>query len=507
VRRSCGILVHPTSFPGRYGIGDLGDGATRFIDFLESAGQSLWQILPLGPTGYGDSPYQSFSTFAGNFYLISPDEWVTQGYLTSGDLYDVPWFDPRCVDYGPMIEYKMSICKKAFDRFLSHATRAQKSGYARFCDRNEYWLDDYALFTSLKNHFRGAVWNKWPTAIAERKDEAMAEYTAMLEEEISFYKFLQYEFFRQWEGIKKYANEKDISIVGDLPIYVSMDSADVWANPGLFLIDGDLQPTAVAGVPPDYFAEDGQLWGNPLYNWDEHGKTGYAWWIKRIAAVLRTVDIVRIDHFRGFESYWAVPYKAVTAKKGKWVKGPGLELFTAIKGHFGCLPIIAEDLGIITDEVRELRDLAGLPGMKVLQFAFEPNAQGLYAPHNYSDTHCVVYTGTHDNDTTLGWYEKAEEKERDYYRRYMNVTGETVAWDLIRLAYASIAVYAIAPVQDIMELGSDSRMNKPGVPDGNWRFRYTQDMLTDEMAEHLLYLAKLYNRCVLPSCFIARTLF
>ena len=509
MQRESGLLVHPTSFPSPYGIGDLGEGAYEFIDFMYAAKQQLWQVLPLGPTGYGDSPYQSFSTFAGNHYLISPKLMCEEGYLTPEDIEHIPDFDPKAVDYGPVIEYKMGLYRTAFGRFKA---KAPPKAYAKFCRDNKKWLNDYTLFVALKDYFikkrkndmdipeeeadcyYGASWNTWPKDIAKRTKKTMEEYQALLSEEIEFHRFLQYEFFREWDALRTYAHKKGIKIIGDVPIFVAMDSSDVWAAPGLFQLDEENIPKVVAGVPPDYFSETGQLWGNPLYDWAVHKKQDYAWWVDRMSTLLNIVDIVRIDHFRGFESYWAVPYGQSTAEKGKWVKGPGKAVFTAMAKKLGSLPIIAEDLGIITDKVRAMRDSLGLPGMAVLQFAFSHDAKNLYLPHNFVTANMALYTGTHDNDTTAGWYKAASNKEKDYYRRYMNVSGEDVAWDLIRLAWSSCARYAIAPIQDIFSMGNWARMNTPGEPVGNWCFRYQADMLNEELADRLVYLAKLFNR-------------
>ncbi|MCL2839761.1 MAG: 4-alpha-glucanotransferase [Defluviitaleaceae bacterium] len=514
--RASGVLVHPTSFPSRYGMGDLGAGAYAFINFLKAAKQSLWQVLPLGPTGYGDSPYQSFSSFAGNHYLISPDILKEQGWLTNDDLLDIPQFDPRVVDFGPVITYKMSLLKKAYAHFKLKATTAQKTHFTKFCKANKDWLDDYALFVAIKGHFiearkndmecplenkdyyYGAVWNSWPEALAKREPKALAEIAARLSDEIDFCKFLQCEFFRQWDTLKAYANKAKIQIIGDIPIFVAGDSADVWASPELYQLDKNNNPTAVAGVPPDYFSETGQLWGNPLYDWNAHKKTDFAWWCKRISAVLSMVDIVRIDHFRGFEDYWAVPSGEETAVNGKWKKGPGKAFFTALKKQLGSLPIIAEDLGIITEKVTALRLSQNLPGMRVLQFAFDANEHSPHIPHCYEDSLTVVYSGTHDNNTTRGWYDSASDTERDHLRRYLNVSGDDVHWDLIRLAFSTTAVFAIVPIQDIMGLGENDRMNSPGIASGWWKFRYTQDMLLPDYAERLAYLSDLFDRSSFP---------
>ena len=526
-KRTSGVLVHPTSFPGPYGMGDLGAGAYQFIDFLQAANQTLWQVLPLGPTGYGDSPYQSFSSFAGNHYLISFDKLKEQGFLSECDLANTPPFDPRKIDFGPVVTYKMKILRIAFESFKVNATPKQKKQLSGFCIANKEWLEDYALFVAAKAHFinqrknethspgltafskidktnmttaqikdnyYGAVWNSWPAPLARREKAALVNMSKQLADEMDFCKFLQYEFFRQWGELKDYANKAGVQIIGDIPIFVAQDSADVWANPELYQLDAGGNPTCVAGVPPDYFSEAGQLWGNPLYDWAAHKKTGYTWWCNRIKAVLSMVDIVRIDHFRGFDTYWSIPNGEKTAIKGKWVKGPGKAFFDAVKKELGSLPIIAEDLGEITESVHKLRDSTNLPGMRILQFAFTPGGNSAYLPHNYSTSLAALYTGTHDNNTSAGWYDEAPEAEKDYFRRYLNVSGQDTAWDLIRLAMASNAVFAIVPVQDIMSLPAQYRMNKPGDAHGWWSFRYTADMLTGTQAEKLAYLSKLFYR-------------
>lgn len=523
--RSSGILLHPTSLPGRYGIGDLGKQSYDFIDFLKRAKQKLWQILPIGHTSFGDSPYQSFSTFAGNPLLISPDELIKEGYLSPGDISLIN-FPANRVSYGEVIKYKTDIYKKAYMAFKEKASKKQLSAYKKFCGDNSSWLDDYSLFISLKNYFieerrfayeteeyneykknnlktlgkdgvndyfYGAVWNSWPQDIKDKEKQAIEKWNKTLGDDIGFYKFLQYEFFRQWLNLKQYANQNGISVIGDIPIYVAADSADTWSNCVLFEINKKGFPDEVAGVPPDYFSKTGQLWGNPIYKWDEHRKTGYEWWIARIKSVLSLVDIVRIDHFRGFDTYWAVPYGEETAVNGKWKKGPGEEIFRRIEEALGDLPIIAEDLGDLNEDVIMLRKSLGFPGMKILQFAFDSNKSD-YLPHNYKDSNTVVYTGTHDNDTTVGWYNSTNDNVRDYYRRYLNVSGDDVAWDLIKLAYCSCADTVIIPVQDLMSLDSGSRMNTPSVAAGNWQFRYSEGMLNEHIAERLSYLADLYNR-------------
>lgn len=492
--RAGGVLVHPTSFPSAYGIGDLGAGAYEFVDFLRNARQKLWQVLPLGPTGFGDSPYQSFSSFAGNFYLISPDRLRAQGWLSDEDLAQKPGDDPRAVDFGAVIPYKMGLLRTAFTNFKARATTAQKTRVTKFCTKNKAWLEDYSLFYAIKEHFGGKPWYEWPSQLVHRDSAALAEMKKNLADSIEFCKFMQFEFFRQWDALKEYANKAGVSIIGDIPIFVAGDSADVWASPELYLLDEKGRPTSVAGVPPDYFAETGQLWGNPLYDWEAHRKTEYAWWISRIEAVLSMVDIVRIDHFRGFESYWAVPAGEETAINGKWQKGPGKAFFAALKKKLGDLPIIAEDLGEITDAVDKLRTGLNLPGMRVLHFAFSPDGKSTHMPHNYGDCRTVIYTGTHDNNTTRGWYAESPEDVRDYMRRTLCVSGNDVAWDLIRFAYATNALFAIVPIQDIMNLGATDRMNCPGLAQGWWKFRYTADMLSRGQADSLAYLTEMYNR-------------
>lgn len=526
-KRSAGILLNPTSLPSPYGIGDFGSSAYAFVDYLESAGMKLWQLLPLGHTSFGDSPYQSFSAFAGNPLLISPEILCSSGFLTGDDITPPSGLSPDSVDYGTTLKYKTGLYQKAFSSYLKNADSGVRAAFKKFCSNNSFWLNDYALFIALKDYFiekrknelsspeyqafsklagknleenvkkdyyYGGVWVTWPQDILMRKTKAIEKYSGMLSTEIEYYKFLQFLFYQQWGDLKAYANERGIKIIGDIPIFVAYDSADVWGEPKNFYIDSNGFPTLVAGVPPDYFSETGQLWGNPLYNWDEHKKTGYKWWIARIAATLSTVDILRIDHFRGFEAYWAVPFGDKTAENGKWRKGPNNSLFDAIKKALGELPIIAEDLGVITPEVEALRDGCGFPGMKVLQFAFDNSKANAYLPHMYSQN-CVVYTGTHDNDTTEGWYAATNEGERDKFRRYMNVSGETPARDLIRLALSSTADLAIFPLQDVFSLGSGARMNTPSTPSGNWKWRYRPEALNPSDAKALKYLAELFNRC------------
>lgn len=491
--RSSGILLHPTSLPGRFGIGDLGESAYQFVDFLEASGQRLWQVLPLGPTGYGDSPYQSFSAFAGNHLLISLDELVKEGALSPSDVEGAPQFPAERVDYGAVIDFKRPVLKRSFERFEASASPAQRGELSEFCETNRHWLDDFALFMALKDRFGGAPWNEWDTDIATRESEALGRWADELSDQITFHQYLQFQFFRQWLAVKRYANRRGIRIVGDIPIFVAYDSADAWANPDLFYFDEEGNPTVVAGVPPDYFSETGQLWGNPIYRWDVVAENGYAWWIERFRAAFRQVDIVRVDHFRGFEAYWEVPATEETAIKGRWVKGPGVDLFRAVEQTLGQLPIIAEDLGVITPEVEALRKSLGFPGMKVLQFAFNGDNGNEYLPHNYERDY-VVYTGTHDNDTTRGWFESCPEDERDFALKYLGTDGGEIHWDLIRLAFSSVADMAVVPLQDVLGLGSEARMNYPSRASGNWTWRYTSDMLTDDMVARLRMLAEVYDR-------------
>lgn len=522
LQRCAGVLLHPTSFPGSYGIGDLSN--RDFIDFLYKAKQKLWQVLPLGPTGFGDSPYQSFSSFAGNTLLLSPKMLHGRGYLSLRDV-EPPYFSSKFIDYGKVYIYKKALHKKAYENFKK--STFGKTEYRSFVKENAHWLEDYALFTALKEFFMiqrkkegktkeyeayrkknfkymteseiddcyfGALWTSWPKDTADRESAAISRWRKELEDKIDLEKFLQYEFYRQWDLLKIYANTKGIQIIGDIPIFVAYDSADTWADKELFFLDKTGNPTKVAGVPPDYFSEEGQLWGNPLYNWKIHKETGFKWWISRVEAVLKLVDIVRIDHFRGFESYWAVKFGKKTAIDGKWEKGIGKDLFIEMKKQIGDLPIIAEDLGIITPPVEKLRDDLELPGMKILQFAFGDDNENAYLPHNLTTTNCVIYTGTHDNNTSVGWYNTASEKEKDYLRRYLNVSGEDIAWDMIRLAYSSTAAFALVPLQDLLSQDSHFRMNTPGQAADNWQYRYQQGKLTDGIAEGLEYLVELFNR-------------
>jgi 4-alpha-glucanotransferase len=498
--RRSGILMHPTSFPGRFGIGDLGDQAYRFVDFLVSAGQTYWQVLPLSPTGYGDSPYQGLSAFAGNPMLISPERLAEIGHLSAADLAAVPPFPDDRVDFGPVISHKTRLLDQAFANFRAHAPADQRTAFAQFCQEQAGWLDDVALFMALKEAHHLRPWHEWEAGAARREPGALARWRQDLAEPIEGQKYRQWQFFEQWLAVKKYANERGIRIIGDIPIFVALDSADVWANPHLFQLDEELQPTVVSGVPPDYFSETGQLWGHPHYRWELMADNGYAWWIARFRMAFTQADVVRIDHFRGFYNYWEVPAAEKTAVNGRWLYAPGSDLFRAVTKALGEVAIIAEDLGYFEPEARAgvdaLQAEFGYPGMKVLQFAFLTGPADPFLPHNYTSPNWVVYTGTHDNDTVLGWYQKTStEAERDYARKYLGRDASDIAWDLIRLAWASTANTAVTTPQDLLNLGHHARMNTPstlGPP--NWCWRLLPGALTDDVARQLLELTAIYAR-------------
>lgn len=499
--RSSGVLLHPTSFPGRYGIGDLGEAAYRFVDFLQQSGQSLWQVLPLGPTGYGDSPYQCFSAFAGNPLLVDLEQLVGDDLLTWEELNrDLPAFPADKVDYGWVIHWKLPLLKHTYGRFLAHASPELELEFKLFCVEQADWLDDYALFMALKDAHGGAAWNTWEMDIRTRQPEAMARWRSEVGEAVSMHKYLQWLFFRQWTRLKDYANTRGIQIIGDIPIFVAADSSDAWANPDLFYMDKAGQLTVVAGVPPDYFSETGQLWGNPLYRWDEMARTGYRWWIARFRAILSQVDIIRVDHFRGFYDYWEIPAGQPTAVKGRWVLGPGPDLFHAVQAALGEVQIIAEDLGFFEPEAKAGMDAImhtfNFPGMKVLQFGFLSGPNDQFLPHNFESPNLVVYPGTHDNDTTVGWWENSSiATERAYALLYLDkADGEDIAWDMIRLAWSSIAKLALASGQDLLSLGAEARMNLPGRPGGNWQWRYPAGALDQTIQERLLVLTAIFGR-------------
>ena len=504
--RSSGILLHITSLPARFGIGDLGPSAYEFADFLADAGVKLWQVLPLNPTGYGDSPYQCFSAFAGNPMLLSPERLAEQGLLQASDLAGVPAFPDTLVNYGSVIPYKMSLLRRAAQAFFADVSRPDRAAFDRFCEQSASWLDDYALFMAVKDQHSGIIFTSWETAIRRRDPHAVCEWSTRLTAEIQAYKFWQFEFFREWQLLKTYCQEHGIRFMGDIPIYVAHDSADVWSHPDLFCLDADGSPTIVSGVPPDYFSATGQLWGNPIYRWDVLAASGYKWWIDRFRASLALFDMVRLDHFRGFEAYWEVPGGNTTAINGKWTKGPGEVFLTALQNAFGGLPIVAENLGVITPPVEKLRHHFGLPGMSLLQFAFGNDPQApTFRPHNYSRD-LVAYTGGHDNDTTLGWWNSSVgtdstrtlsdiEKEHAFARAYLNLRDDSqINWAMIRAVFASVADIAIVPLQDVLGLGTEARMNLPGRVAGNWKWRYRPRALTNDLSARLRSLTSLYDR-------------
>jgi len=491
--RSAGIILHPTSLPGPDGIGDLGPEAYRWVDFLAKSGFSLWQVLPLNPTGYGDSPYQSFSAFAGNPYLISPAILMDEGLLTRQDLADRPAFPNGSVDYGPVIEWKLTLLNRAYDHFQASEFPELTKEFNKFKKQQLSWLDDLSLFMAIKESRGGVSWDNWPEDLRKRKPSAVKAFKKEHESIIDSHCFRQFIFFRQWAALRTYAHQKSIKIIGDAPIFVAYDSADAWAHTELFYIDSQGKPTVVAGVPPDYFSATGQLWGNPLYRWDVHAESGYSWWIDRLRAIFQVVDIVRLDHFRGFAGYWEVPAGNPTAEIGRWVPGPGASLFEALKQAFGDLPIIAEDLGVITADVNELREKFNLPGMKLLQFAFSTDPDDPFLPHNYPPN-CVAYTGTHDNDTSRGWYLSAPEGESDFARRYLARSGDDISWDFLRCIWSSAAVMTLAPLQDFLSLDTSARLNYPGKPSGNWSWRMPADTLSDFLSSRCREANYLYGR-------------
>jgi 4-alpha-glucanotransferase len=487
--RRSGILLHPTSLPNSFGIGDLGPSAYRFIDWLVAAGQKLWQVLPLGPTGYGDSPYQAFSAFAGNPMLISPEWLLQQGFLNETQVAAAPLFPADRVDFGAVIPWKNGLLRQAFDTF---ATQSHPD-FERWCAANSAWLEDYALFIAIKAHFGGGPWKEWEAEIRARDPKAMAQYATSLSDEVSYQKFLQYQFAQQWITLRAYAHQQGVDLVGDIPIFIAHDSADAWAHCELFTLQEDGELEVQAGVPPDYFSETGQLWGNPLYRWNVMAEQGYTWWIDRFRSILNLVDMVRLDHFRGFEAAWTIPGGAPNAVVGEWVKGPEYALFDAVHDALGELPIIAEDLGVITPEVEAIRDRYDFPGMRILQFGFTADTSSAFQPHNYIQN-TVAYTGTHDNETTRGWYTNLDEKTQAGVLEYFNSDEERIVYDMIRAIIASVADTAIVPMQDVLDLGNEARMNRPGVPGGNWQWRTVAGDFTPESAAELKRLSKLYGR-------------
>ncbi|MBE0597400.1 MAG: 4-alpha-glucanotransferase [Desulfuromonadales bacterium] len=490
--RQSGVLLHPTSLPGAGGIGCLGAEAYAFVDFLAETGQSVWQILPLSPTGYGDSPYSAFSAFAGNPLLVSLDRLVEAGDLDADDIAAISMPEGEA-HFGFVHGLKGRLLHKAAQRFFSGGAPERRQAYGEFQLQQGYWLNDYALFRGLRQHFGDAPWNRWPVEVRQREPQALRHWGETLAEAISFHKYAQFVFFEQWFALKEYAGSQKIQILGDIPIYVAFDSVDVWANPGLFYLDRELQPTLVAGVPPDYFSATGQLWGNPMYRWERMAEQGFSWWLARFRWNLVQADLVRIDHFRGFEACWAVDAGEKTAINGSWLPVPGDRLFQTLQQALGQMPIVAEDLGLITPEVEALRDRFEFPGMKVLQFAFGSGPANPYLPHNLPPR-SVVYTGTHDNDTTLGWWDALSRPEREAVREYLGSSGRDIPWELIRTAMASVSQLCIIPLQDLLSLGSEARMNTPGRPGQNWHWRFRPHALTPEIRQRLTRMTELYGR-------------
>ena len=492
-KRAAGILMPITSLPSEYGIGCFSKSAYDFVDWLKEAGQSYWQILPLGPTSYGDSPYQSFSTFAGNPYFISLKALVEEGVLTKEDCDKVSWGRRAdSVDYEKIYKGRYKLLRKAYE----NSNTSENPDYQKFVAENSWWLSDYALFMAVKDQFGGVEWTKWAEDIRLRWANAMDYYRRELYFDIEFQQYMQFKFYEQWMKLKSYANSKGIQIIGDIPIYVAMDSADAWAHPELFQLDQDNVPLAVAGCPPDGFSATGQLWGNPLYRWDYHRNTGYQWWISRMSYCFRLYDVVRIDHFRGFDEYFSIPYGAETAVDGHWEKGPGMDLFNTVKEKLGDVDVIAEDLGYLTESVIEMVKESGYPGMKVLQFAFDSREESDYLPHNY-ERNCVVYTGTHDNDTILGWYYVMSEEDREFSKEYMGnakSTDEELPWDFIRMSMESVANLAVTPMQEFLGLGTEARINYPSTLGNNWKWRLLPGQFTPELAKRIHRLTQITAR-------------
>ena len=493
-KRSSGILLHPTSFPGEFGIGDFGPQAYTFIDLLAKTETGLWEILPLGPTGYGDSPYQSFSAFAGNPYLISPEAMVQDGLLEKEDISNPPAFPLTKIKFSQVYKFKDQLFLQAFNNFnkrtLNDPLRLEFEG---FCESQKKWLEDYSLFIAIKNKFNNEAWNFWPDELRFRKVTGLAYFIKENQSLVRFQSFIQFLFYRQWKALFNYAHDHQIKIIGDIPLFVAYDSSDVWSQPFLFDLSVTLEPRVIAGVPPDYFSSTGQLWGNPHYLWSNHKKNQYAWWQERFKKSLEIFDIFRLDHFRGFGGYWEVKAGEPTAEHGRWVKGPGAHFFRSIEKSLGKLPIIAEDLGVITPDIKELTSEFGFPGMRVFQFGFSSNADDPFLPHNYIPN-CVAFTGTHDNATARGWYLDASKKEQKFCRQYLNSTGKNISWEMIRALWASCADMVLAPMQDFLSLGNEARMNFPGKLGGNWNWRMKPRAINDHLVERIKLLNSIYGR-------------
>ena len=498
MERRAGVIMHIASLPGKFGIGTFGKEAYEYVEFLYKSGMRYWQILPLGQTGYGDSPYQSFSAFAGNPYFIDFDILKDEGILSKAEYINENYGDnEEYIDYGLLFNIKYIVLRRAYENFKKSHNFLLKEYFESFKEENNWWLDNYSLYMAVKGKFNLASWQEWDDDIKKRRPEAIELYRNELSDEIEFWSFIQFLFFKQWNELKSYANEKGIKIIGDMPIYVAEDSADVWSNPEAYLIyEETLKPISIAGCPPDAFSETGQLWGNPLYDWNYMEKTGYKWWIKRVEESLKIYDVVRIDHFRGFESYWEIPYGDTTAINGEWVKGPGIKLFNAIKESLGEINVIAEDLGFLTNEVKEFLEETGFPGMKVLQFAFDEREESNYLPHTYTNN-CIAYTGTHDNDTFRGWFELTGNKsDVKYCKEYLALTEEEgYNWGFIRGAWASVADVSIALMQDFLNLGNETRVNFPSTLGGNWKWRIKEGSYNTELADKIYKYTKMYGRC------------
>lgn len=495
-QRASGILLHPSSLPGPYGMGDLGEAAYQFVDVVADCHQQLWQILPLGPLGAGNSPYASYSAMAGNPLLISLDRLQQEGWLAQEDLEQLPQFPRDRVDYDKVVPMKRALLQQAADAFKAQANSEQRQQFEQFCDAKSAWLEDYALFTALKRDRNGAPWYDWEPELVQRQPDALDQFRKKLADDIFREKFLQFEFFRQWTELRQYANDHGIFMIGDIPIYVAHDSVDVWTDPENFCLNPQThQPALMAGTPPDFFSETGQLWGNPVYNWDHLKSTGFAWWVQRFEALLDYVDLVRVDHFIGLSAFWAVPEGKTDARAGQWIDAPGEQLLKTLRQKLGQLPILAEDLGTVSHDVERLRDTFGLPGMKILQFAFKTDAKNPYLPFHYP-THCIVYPGTHDNATAVGWFESLSSTERAKVLTYLGgISSEGIHWDLIRLAFSSVAHWAIVPLQDILGLGNEARMNNPATgAEGNWEWRYQPEALTPELCDRLRQWTDFFDR-------------
>ncbi len=491
--RASGILLHPTSFPGPDGIGDLGPEAYQWVDFLHQSGTKLWQVLPLGPTSYGDSPYQCFSAFAGNTYLISPTLLLDLGLLSKTDLADRHLFSEKKINFGTTINWKITLLQRAYQHFQHKKNPSLHNRFNRFQSDNATWLKDYSLFMAIKDNQENQSWLKWAKPLKLREKSAIQQFTSENQTAILEHAFRQFLFFEQWNQLKSYANSNGVCIIGDVPIFVSMDSADAWVNRALFYTDSNGNPTSIAGVPPDYFSPTGQLWGNPLYNWKTHQESGFSWWLERMRASFSMFDWVRLDHFRGFSACWKIPAGNLTAEKGMWEKCPGTALFTALQTELGDLPIIAEDLGVITPDVVEMREAFSFPGMGVLQFAFSSDPADRFLPHNYNQE-MVVYTGTHDNNTSLGWFQSISQAEQEYCLRYLACEPDQIPEVMIRTIWSSVASFAIAPMQDFLHLGSEARMNYPSTSEGNWGWRMPLNACSNHLCSQIKELNSLYYR-------------